>query len=88
MAGLVQPDGSVLDVFGTGGADEVARRLEVDVLARIPISIPLRESGDAGEPLVLRAPDDPGSIALRHLADAVDARRKPLAGRGIPLSPE
>ena len=55
MTGYVQPDGSVLELFGTGGGDETAARLDVDVLARVPLSLALREGGDAGEPIVLRS---------------------------------
>ncbi|MET0974469.1 MAG: P-loop NTPase, partial [Leifsonia sp.] len=64
MSGLVQPDGSVLELFGSGGGAEVARRLsaggsEVPLLAQVPLSIPLRSGGDLGEPVVLAHPDDP-----------------------------
>lgn len=53
MTGLAQPDGSVLELFGSGGGDETAARLDVEVLARVPLSIALREGGDAGCPIVL-----------------------------------
>src|SRR5690606_41693037 len=46
MAGLVQPDGSILDLFGTGGGEATATRLEVRLLASIPLSVPLRAGGD------------------------------------------
>lgn len=95
MAGLVQPDGSVLDLFGSGGGDEVARRLSasqpegagpVPVLARIPLSIALREGGDAGEPIVLSDPNDPASQAILRVADAVAGGGRGLSGRALPFS--
>jgi ATP-binding protein involved in chromosome partitioning len=95
MAGLVQPDGSVLDLFGSGGGDEVARRLSasqpdgagpVPVLARIPLSIALREGGDTGEPIVLSDPNDPASQAILRVADAVAGGRRGLTGRALPFS--
>lgn len=86
MAGLPQPDGSVLELFGSGGGDEVARRLEVPVLARVPLSVPLREGGDAGVPVVLGAPDDPAARAITHLAAQLAAQGRGLAGRGLPMS--
>ncbi len=55
MAGLTQPDGSVLELFGSGGGAATAERLGVPVLAQIPLSVALREGGDAGEPIVLRS---------------------------------
>ncbi|MET0853041.1 MAG: P-loop NTPase [Microterricola sp.] len=95
MAGLAQPDGSVLELFGSGGGDEVARRLSasqpdgaapVPVLARIPLSIALREGGDAGEPIVLSDPADPASLAILRVADAVAGSGRGLAGRALPFS--
>ncbi|GAB3616637.1 Mrp/NBP35 family ATP-binding protein [Okibacterium endophyticum] len=92
MAGLAQPDGEVLHLFGEGGGHEVARRLssednDVPLLASIPLSIALRTGGDEGVPLVLSAPDDPASVAIRSVADAIQARGIGLAGRKLGLSP-
>jgi ATP-binding protein involved in chromosome partitioning len=86
MAGLVQPDGSLLEIFGSGGGAEVARRLGVPVLASIPLSIPLRSGGDSGAPLVLSEPSDAASVAIAHVADALVGRPRGLAGRKLGLS--
>lgn len=74
------------DLFGSGGGDEVARRLGVPVLARIPLSVPLREGGDAGDPVTLARPGDPAARAIELLADALLARGPRLAGRPLPFS--
>lgn len=87
MAGLAQPDGSVLELFGSGGGDELARRLDVPVLGAVPLSVALRAGGDAGAPVVLAHPDDPAAVALRGVADHLAARARGLAGRSLPLSP-
>jgi len=92
MAGLAQPDGSILPLFGTGGGAEVARRLSaaddaVPLLASIPLSIALREGGDEGTPVVLTRPDDAAARAIRVVADAIRARGIGLAGRKLGLSP-
>jgi len=70
-------------VFGSGGGDEVARRLEVPVLARIPLSPAVTAGGDSGAPTVLADPADAAAAALRGLADAVTARGRGLAGRSL-----
>jgi ATP-binding protein involved in chromosome partitioning len=91
MAGLVQPDGTVLNVFGTGGGAEVARRLSagqdarVPLLASVPLSVALREGGDRGAPIVLSEPDDPAAAAIRSVADRM-VRPRNLAGRRLGLS--
>jgi ATP-binding protein involved in chromosome partitioning len=87
MAGLVQPDGTVLDVFGSGGGRAVADRLGTELLASIPLSLGLREGGDVGEPVVLAHPDDPASQAIADLAGRLAMRPRGLAGRPLDLSP-
>jgi ATP-binding protein involved in chromosome partitioning len=92
MAGLVQPDGSVLDLFGSGGGEEVARRLSagqdepVPLLASVPLSIALRTGGDTGAPIVVSDPQDPAATAIRGVADRLAARARGLAGRKLGLS--
>jgi ATP-binding protein involved in chromosome partitioning len=91
MAGLAQPDGSVLDLFGSGGGADAAARLStpeepVRVLASIPLSIALREGGDTGRPIVLTAPDDPAAIAIVALASQLASRGRGLAGRKLGFS--
>ena len=93
MAGLVQPDGSMLELFGSGGGAVVAARLSegtsdaVPVLASIPLSIALREGGDLGLPVVLSDANDTASLAIAQLADALLAGRPSLRGRKLGLSP-
>ncbi len=92
MAGLVLPDGSTLDVFGTGGGDQVAESLtrltgtNVPVLGRVPLQIDVRESGDEGFPIVLADPDSVAAKALSEVARKLAARSKPLAGVSLGIS--
>ena len=86
MAGLPQPDGSVLELFGAGGGQDAAARLEVPLLASIPISVALRVGGDAGVPVVLAHPDDPAAVAITALAAKLAVRERGLAGKPLGLS--
>lgn len=92
MAGLVQPDGSVLELFGRGGGPDVAARLSlgqeqpVPVLASIPLSVALREGGDAGVPIVVSDPADAASVAIESIADRLASRGHGLAGRKLGLT--
>ena len=93
MAAMVQPDGSLLELFGSGGGAEVARRLSigqpdpVPVLAQVPLSLPLRTGGDAGLPVVLGAPEDPAARAILGLARSMKTRARGLAGLSLGLRP-
>jgi len=91
MAGLVQPDGTLLELFGSGGGTDAAARLStpdepVGVLASIPLSISLREGGDAGLPVVLANPTDPAAIAIASVAAQLATRARGLAGRKLGLT--
>jgi ATP-binding protein involved in chromosome partitioning len=90
MAGLAQDDGTVLELFGSGGGAELAGRLStpelpVPVLATIPLSVALRAGGDAGDPVVLAHPDDPAAAAILRLAEALASRSRGLSGRQLPI---
>jgi ATP-binding protein involved in chromosome partitioning len=91
MAGLAAPDGSIIDVFGTGGGADVASRLStadqpVPLLASIPLSIALREGGDQGWPVVLSHPEDPAAAAILGIAARLAVRERGLAGKKLGLS--
>lgn len=91
MAGMPQPDGTVLDLFGSGGGSLVAERLSDDEHGRVPLlgSVPLsprfRIGGDTGKPAVLEAPDDPAAAAVIAIAARLVEGGRGLAGRPLGL---
>lgn len=74
MSYLELPDGSRLDVFGTGGGERLAREAGVAFLGAIPMDPAVREGGDQGQPVVLSKPESPVAKALRALTENVAAR--------------
>ncbi|HUZ29814.1 MAG TPA: Mrp/NBP35 family ATP-binding protein [Solirubrobacteraceae bacterium] len=64
MSGFVTPSGERYQLFGEGGGQLLADELDVPLLAKIPLTIALREQADAGTPIVLSDPDDPAAQAL------------------------
>ena len=92
MSGLTLPDGTRLDVFGSGGGEAVARSLsarlgaEVPLLGQVPLDVALREGGDAGRPVVLSAPDSPAAVVLRDIARGLARQGRGLAGRRLGVS--
>ncbi len=66
MSGFVTPGGERFQIFGEGGGQLLAEQLDVPLLAKIPLTMPLREQSDSGLPLVIANPDDPAAQALRH----------------------
>ncbi len=68
MAGFVTPTGERFEIFGRGGGQSLADEIDVPLLASVPLTMPLREQADAGEPLVAVNPDDPAAQAVRSAA--------------------
>lgn len=92
MGPMTMPDGTVLDLFGSGGgqivADRLSESLETDVplLGSVPLDPSLRRAGDDGDPAVLSSPDSPAGAALREIAARLAGRGRGLSGRGLPLN--
>ena len=92
MAGLVQPDGSIIDVFGSGGGQLVCDRLhddehpDVPLFGSVPLSPPFREAGDSGEPAVLTLPEDAAAREVLRIAAQLATASRGLAGRKLGLS--
>ncbi|GAA3804327.1 Mrp/NBP35 family ATP-binding protein [Cellulomonas soli] len=93
MAWLDQPDGSRLELFGSGGGQRVAQNLStltgtsVPVLGQVPLDVRVREAGDGGTPVVLSDPGSTGALAMRAIARQLASQQRGLAGRALGLSP-
>lgn len=90
MAAMTLPDGTTFELFGSGGGAAVAEALTnesaaVPLLASVPLSPTLRADADAGIPAVVAHPQDPASLAISRVADAIASEPRGLAGRSLPL---
>ncbi|WP_088413399.1 Mrp/NBP35 family ATP-binding protein [Mycobacteroides saopaulense] len=89
MSWLVLPDGTRMEVFGSGGGDTVAESLtrvvgtKVPLLGQIPLDPAVREGGDDGLPIVLSQPDSAAGQTLRAVADKLSTRSRGLAGMSL-----
>jgi len=69
MATFVCPNcGHASHIFGHGGARDEAARLEVPFLGEVPLNMTIRESSDAGRPVVAVDPDGPHARVYRDIA--------------------
>ena len=59
------------NIFSHGGARETAAKLGADFLGEIPLAAEIRETSDAGEPIVLARPQSSHSAAYRGIAQQV-----------------
>ena len=77
MSSFTTPAGERFTIFGEGGGNELAEELDVPLLGKVPLTMPLREQADSGLPLVIEDPDDPASQAIRHVARGLIAMAPP-----------
>ncbi|HEU0095689.1 MAG TPA: iron-sulfur cluster carrier protein ApbC [Rhizomicrobium sp.] len=74
MSMFICPDcGSSHAIFGHGGAREMAEKMNVPLLAEIPLVPRIRETSDSGAPISVSAPDSPEAQAFLALAQKVRA---------------
>ena len=74
MSYLELPDGTRMDVFGTGGGERLAAEAGVSFIGAIPMDPAVRQGGDAGKPVVITDPDSPVAQAMRQAAEGIAAR--------------
>ena len=58
-------------IFGTGGAEKMAEKYNVQVLAHLPLHIRIREDLDVGNPTTVAAPESEIAQAFLQLAEKV-----------------
>jgi ATP-binding protein involved in chromosome partitioning len=69
MSTFICPNcGTRHDIFGHGGARREAERLGVPFLGEVPLEMSIRETSDAGLPIVATQPDSPHAAAYRAIA--------------------
>ncbi|MCW4464334.1 Mrp/NBP35 family ATP-binding protein [Glutamicibacter sp. MNS18] len=92
MSFLRLPDGSRMEIFGSGGGQILSTSLAgqlgypTPLMAQIPLEETLRSGSDSGVPVVLTAPDSAVGQALTELAAQLTRRPRGLSGKSLPLS--
>ncbi len=66
--------GERADIFGTGGAETEAARLNLPFLGAIPLHMEIRETSDAGTPIVASQPDSTHAKIYHAIADKILAQ--------------
>ncbi|MBI4922333.1 MAG: Mrp/NBP35 family ATP-binding protein [Devosia nanyangense] len=79
MSYFVAPDtGKRYDIFGHGGAARAAELFGMPFLGEIPLDMAIRETSDAGRPVVATDPDGPQAKAFRAIAREILSRNPQL----------
>lgn len=74
MSYLDLPDGSRMDIFGSGGGEQLANAMNAPFLGKVPIDPKVRLGGDSGKPIIVTDPDAAAARAMREIAQQVAAK--------------
>lgn len=73
MSYFLAPDGNKEYIFGSGGGQELAGKLNIPLLGQIPLETDVRACGDSGEPIVLSDSDSPAAAEFKKIAMGIIA---------------
>ena len=71
MSYLDLPDGTRMDLFGTGGGEKLATATETAYLGGIPIDQNVRIGGDTGKPIVISHPESVVAKAFVEISEKI-----------------
>jgi ATP-binding protein involved in chromosome partitioning len=71
MSYLEMPNGSRMDIFGSGGGEQLAQATETNFLGKVPIDQNVRIGGDSGKPIVVTHPESPVAQAFTDIAQKI-----------------
>ena len=71
MSWFTGDDGHRYQLFGSGGGQELASKLNVPLLGQIPLVTAVREGGDIGIPIVVADPSSEAALAFAAIAGRV-----------------
>jgi ATP-binding protein involved in chromosome partitioning len=77
MSWFTGDDGKRYELFGAGGGADLAQRLEVPLLGRVPLVPELRAGSDSGAPIVAVDPDGEASQVFAAMAETIDVELAP-----------
>ena len=77
MSWFTGDDGKRYQIFGEGGGEELANRLGVPLVGRVPLVSELREGSDAGRPIAAVDPDSEAAQVFAQIARVIDVEMAP-----------
>ncbi|WP_163336876.1 Mrp/NBP35 family ATP-binding protein [Desulfopila sp. IMCC35008] len=80
MSGFVCPHcNQTVDIFKSGGGEEIAREFELPFLGRVPMDPKVVMAGDDGKPYLSSEEDSPATKAFGEVVTSIENRLPPVA---------
>ena len=81
MSGLACPNcDEIVNVFGTGGGEALAKEMSLPLLGRIPLDPAVTMAGDQGAPTVISAPESHAAKAIEAVVTTIEEKLAALVG--------
>jgi ATP-binding protein involved in chromosome partitioning len=77
MSWFTGDDGRRYQIFGSGGGQELADRLDVPLVGQVPLVTAVREGSDTGRPVVVTDPESEAAVAFADIAEMIDVKLAP-----------
>ena len=77
MSHFTGDDGKKYYLFGAGGGQDLADRLEVPLVGNVPLIPALREGSDSGNPIMAMAPESEAGQVFAAMAEKIDVEMAP-----------
>jgi len=74
MSYLDLPDGTRMDLFGSGGGEMLAKETNTTFLGKVPIDQNVRIGGDTGKPIVSSFPESAVAKSLQEISQKIAAK--------------
>jgi ATP-binding protein involved in chromosome partitioning len=74
MSYLDLPDGTRMDIFGSGGGESLAKATDTTFLGKIPIDQNVRIGGDTGKPIVVSYPESAVAKSIQEISQKIAAK--------------
>jgi len=63
-------EGEIMDIFGSGGGEKIAKAFKIPLLGKIPIEQAVTKGGDSGKPVALN-PESEAAKAFHEIAEQI-----------------
>lgn len=74
MSGFICPEcKKEVDIFGKSSGEQMAKKLNVPFLGRIPLSVETSQASDAGTPIVSEDPEAEVSLRISKIVDGIES---------------
>ena len=77
MSWFTGDDGKRYELFGAGGGQELADKVNVPLLGKIPLMPRMRDGADHGRPIVATDPESEAGAVFAAIAETIDVELAP-----------